>query len=202
MIAKKTKSRVTRVREATIEQEVGRRMRAIRLQQGASIQAVAARAGMTKGFLSKVERGEKAPAIASLFNIAKALGVRPADLLETEEAGKRVSVVRSTQRSPLIRYGKQFGYKYLPLIHGIGKRQMEPFLCVVPPDPVVRGEGMTHPGEEFFFVLDGRILATVGGVEYVLEPGDAIYYDSSLPHWGRSLTGVESTILMVISVTS
>ena len=83
MMPKKTKSGVTRVQEATIEQEVGRRMRAIRLRQGASIQAVAARAGMTKGFLSKVERGEKAPAIASLFNIAKALGVRPADLLET-----------------------------------------------------------------------------------------------------------------------
>jgi transcriptional regulator with XRE-family HTH domain len=184
----------------SIEQEVGRRMRAIRLRQGASIEAVAARAGMTKGFLSKVERGERAPAIASLFNIASALGVKPADLLETDEGDARVSVVRANQRSPLIRYGNNFGYKYLPLACGIGQRQMEPFLCVVPPDPAVNGDGMTHPGEEFYFVLDGRMLATVGGVEYVLEPGDAIYYDSNIPHWGRSLTGAESTILMVISV--
>ena len=126
--------------------------------------------------------------------------MRPADLLETDEGGERVSVVRSNQRSPLIRYGSHFGYMYLPLVHGIGKRQMEPFLCVVPPDPVVKGKGLTHPGDEFYFVLDGRIQAAIGGVEYVLEPGDAIYYDSRIPHWGRSLTGVESTVLMVVSV--
>jgi hypothetical protein len=72
---------------------------------------------------------------------------------------------------------------------------MEPFLCLAPPDPVVRGEGMTHPGEDFIFVLEGKILSTIGGEQYTLGPGDAIYYDCTIPHWGRGLTGSESTIL-------
>lgn len=189
-----------RVPEATIEQEVGRRIRTVRLQRGASIDAVAAGAGITKGFLSKIERGEKAPAISSLVNIAKALGVKPADFLETEDGNQRVCVVRAVERSPSIRYGNRFGYKYIPLVRGVGKRLMEPFVCLVPPKPVVKGEGMSHPGEELIFVLEGRIMSTIGGQQYILEAGDAIYYDALLPHWGRSLTERESTILMVVSV--
>ena len=71
----------------------------------------------------------------------------------------------------------------------------EPFIVSVPRNPRYVGPGLQHPGEEFMLVIRGKLLVWVADKEYVLEEGDAIYFDSSLPHWCKSLLKEDCEIL-------
>jgi quercetin dioxygenase-like cupin family protein len=65
------------------------------------------------------------------------------------------------------------------------------------PSHISREVFFEHDGEEFIFVLSGRVEFETGGRKVVLEPGDSLYFDSSMPHRGRSL-GDEAKALVVI----
>lgn len=101
------------------------------------------------------------------------------------------------------------GYKFTSLAQGAKKRFLEPFLVSIPPkllhDPHELQhhdgnsiEGVQHAGEEFVMVMTGKILHVIGDKEFVLKPGDAVYFDPAVPHWARSLTGKESKVLVVM----
>ncbi|MCI0423331.1 MAG: helix-turn-helix domain-containing protein [Acidobacteria bacterium] len=174
---------------------IGERIRQIRLARGLTLESLAQGGGITKGFLSKIERDEKAPAISTLINIANALNTEVSLLLEPGQEKERVSFVKRQDRIPTVRYKSAFGYKYTALAHHIKHKHMEPFIVLFPHHPKKQGAGLQHPGEEFVLVLKGKLLFTVGDREYVLEPGDALYFDSSLPHWGKSLSKEECEAL-------
>lgn len=72
---------------------------------------------------------------------------------------------------------------------------MEPFLVVLPHRPEQKGCGLQHGGEEFVIALKGVTIWTLGDKEYTLHPGDSLYFDSSIPHWGRSNSQGESEVL-------
>jgi mannose-6-phosphate isomerase-like protein (cupin superfamily) len=59
-------------------------------------------------------------------------------------------------------------------------------------------ETSTHDGQEFLFVLEGQIIARIGDRTESLTPGDAIYYDSSKPHYVKSAGESKAKILAVI----
>jgi transcriptional regulator with XRE-family HTH domain len=173
--------------------KVGERIRHVRLARGLTVEKLAQKSGITKGFLSKIERGEKAPAISTLINLAKSLNVEVSRLLESGEQ-ERVSLLKRQDRVTL-RYTSAFGYRYSPLAHAIDHKHMEPFIVSVPRNPRYVGPGLQHPGEEFMLVIRGKLLVWVADKEYVLEEGDAIYFDSSLPHWCKSLLKEDCEIL-------
>lgn len=172
---------------------VGERIRNARLARGLTVEQLARSAGITKGFLSKIERGDKAPAISTLINLAKALGLEMSRLLESGKQ-ERVSLLRKQDRVTLS-YTSAFGYRYTPLAHSLNQKHMEPFIVRFPRNQKHSGHGLQHPGEEFVLVIRGKLLFSVADREYVLEEGDAVYFDSSLPHWGKTLSKEECEVL-------
>jgi transcriptional regulator with XRE-family HTH domain len=189
------------------EEAVCRRLRALRTEKGLTLEALAALSGFTKGYLSRIENGGKAPPIASLARIARALGQDLSYFFLDDVAGasgrldeSRVSVVHRWERKPVTRGGSAFGYDYVSLAHKRAHKLMDPFVFTFPASVDV-DQYFQHSGEEFIYVLSGRVVFDVvpNGVthSYTLEAGDSIYFDSSLPHRGHSLDGEAQAMVVM-----
>ncbi len=180
-----------------VEKLIGTRIAERRLELGITLERLAAATGFSKGYLSKIENSRKVPPIGSLSRIAAALRTDITELLHTPAAtlDGGLSVVRAGERRPVVRGGTAFGYDYVSLADNRRDKKMEPFLFTFP-SQIDKYVFFEHDGEEFMFVLSGRVEWQAGSRKLVLEPGDSIYFDARLPHRGRSLEG-EATALVV-----
>ncbi len=177
---------------------IGERFRELRAASGMTLERLAAATGLTKGYLSKIQNSRKLPPIATLSRIAQALGIGIGGFFGPQAPGERrpATVVRARERRAVVRGGSAFGYDYEGLAHPRVDKRMEPFIFTFPPriDQHVYFE---HEGEEFVFVLSGRVAFQVGDERFTLGPGDSLYFDSAVPHRGWSL-GREAKALVVM----
>jgi transcriptional regulator with XRE-family HTH domain len=189
--------------QSAMELRLGKQITALRRLRGFTQDRLATATGFTKGYVSKIENSKVIPAIGTLIKIAQVLNADLADLFDDKRAtaaNDAISIVRAAEREPVIRGGSSFGYDYVALAHKRRRKQMEPFIMVFP-SKVDRDIRFAHEGEEFIFILAGKIEfeANVDGQNqsWILSAGDSVYFDSHLPHRGRSLRG-ESRALVVI----
>lgn len=183
-----------------VEELIGPRLRQLRKRRGVTLEALAARTGLTKGYLSKIETAKMVPPIATLSRIAQAIGCEMAYFFQSQPGADpfdaRVSVVRSGEQRPVVRGGTSFGYDYRNIAHTLRSKAMDTFIFTFPAE--LRGDTFfEHQGEELVFVLSGTVVFEIAGRELVLETGDSVYFDSSLPHRGRS-KGAQAQALVVI----
>jgi mannose-6-phosphate isomerase-like protein (cupin superfamily) len=166
-----------------------------------TLDRLAALTGFSKGYLSKIENAKKVPPIASLASICKALQT---DIAYFFQAGgsalleERVSVVRVDDRKRVTRGRTAFGYNYESLAHTKRHKRMEPFVFTFPAR-IARRVWFDHEGEEFLFVLKGRVEFEVSSEKWMLQEGDSLYLDSKLPHKGRSLGGEAKALVVIYS---
>jgi quercetin dioxygenase-like cupin family protein len=153
---------------------------------------LAARVGITRSFLSSVERGVAYPSILVLRSIAAALEV-PVFLLFTAPESNGI-VVRKEARKVIQPPDGSLSYE---LVSPDLRRKIE--MIIVRLKPGVDGSALAHEGEECALVLHGRVVITVGDVDYELNPGDSIYYDSGLPHKARALGEEQAEIVSAIT---
>lgn len=185
----------------TPEEQVGPRLRQLRKARGVTLEQLAERTGLTKGYLSKIETGKKLPPIATLSRISGALGSDIAYFFRQETAWDafdgRVSLVRAGERRQAIRGGTSFGYDYQSIAHGLPNKAMEPFVFTFPEK--IEGEThFEHDGEELIFILSGSVAFELAGQSITLGPGDSLYFDSSLPHRGRSIGGDAKALVVIV----
>ena len=184
----------------SVEKLIGVRIGELRTRLGMTLEQLAAQTGFSKGYLSKIENSHKVPPIGSLARIAGALRTDISELLHSPSAmpDRGFTVVRAGERQPVVRGGTAFGYDYVSLADSHRDKKMEPFLFTFPPriDKYVFFE---HEGEEFMFVLSGRVEWQAGSHKLVLEPGDSIYFDARLPHRGRGLDGEARALVVTCS---
>jgi transcriptional regulator with XRE-family HTH domain len=184
-------------RQAIVEAEIGKRINAFRAQKRITLEQLAKQTGFTKGYLSKVEKSEKSPPVSTLGIIARALGVTISALLGEEASRSSFCLVRRDERPLIARDGSAFGYSYEAMAYKYPNKIMEPFLLTLPVKPKKRTL-YQHEGEEILFVIQGTMKFLHGNEEYVVNEGDCIYFDSSLPHWGESVGPKEVKCFMVI----
>jgi transcriptional regulator with XRE-family HTH domain len=162
------------------EQTIGANIRQVRLAKKASLTEVAKRAGITKGTLSKIENGQTSSPISTLLSIASALGAHLSDFVREETAAKRCIVTRKGKGRLMVRDGSRFGYAYEGLAVDFPERLVEPFILTIGPED--RVGKFQHEGQEFIYLLSGRVEFTVGAEIYQLEEGDFLYFDSTQFH--------------------
>jgi transcriptional regulator with XRE-family HTH domain len=168
------------------EAEIGKRIRKFRLQKNFTLQMLADRTGYSKGYLSKVEKSDKAPPVATLSTIARELDATVALFLGEGLQKDNLCVVRKSERTLMASTGEEFGYAYEALANPYPKKHMEPFILSYPSKDAFK-YSFQHDGEEMLFVLQGKIRFKYGDREIVLEEGDCIYFDSSVAHTGESI---------------
>ncbi|WP_167471133.1 MULTISPECIES: helix-turn-helix domain-containing protein [Cupriavidus] len=191
------------------EEIVCQRLRMARIEHGLTLDALAEKSGFTKGYLSKIENGKKAPPIGSLARIARAMGMElsyfftdpaQAETTAIEEVDRPVSVVHHWERKPVVRGGSAYGYDYVSLAHKRQHKLMDPFMFTFP-SATDLDFFFEHTGEEFVFLLSGKVefeFKLNGKLQrYVLEAGDSLYFESGTPHRGRALEGDAQAIVVV-----
>ncbi|OQY51774.1 MAG: hypothetical protein B6230_04115 [Desulfobacteraceae bacterium 4572_89] len=152
--------------------------------------------GLTKGYLSKVERSEKAPPYSTLNKIAAALEIEVTSLLKKNIdplQDPRICFQKKNEGKLIKATTRLSGYDYEVLGAGKQGKNMEPFIIHA---PFGIKKMYTHEGEEFIYVLEGTLEFIYGEKKIIMEPGDNVYFDSCVPHGGRSL-GDEKAKLMV-----
>jgi transcriptional regulator with XRE-family HTH domain len=181
----------------TIERDdaLGRRIREFRTEQGLTLAGLAARVGVTRSFLSSVERGQAYPSILVLRGIAAALEV-PVFLLFTGRESNGV-VVRRKERRIIRSPTARFSYE---LLSPDLQHKME--MIITRLEPGAGSAPMAHEGEECALVLRGTVVLTIGGADYELQEGDSIYYNSGLPHNVRVVGDEQAEIVSAITPPS
>jgi transcriptional regulator with XRE-family HTH domain len=163
---------------------IGARLRHAREGARMSLADVSSRAGVTKGFLSRVEREEASPSVASLVSICDAVGLSMSDLF----AMPRTTLVRASERPSLGGLPKVDVHD--TLITPEHERHVTVLESVVPPGGS-GGEALyTLPSEcEVCFVLEGALRLDIDGEAFELEAGDALTFGAAVPHTFSSAAG-------------
>ncbi|MHC1743358.1 MAG: helix-turn-helix domain-containing protein [Syntrophobacteraceae bacterium] len=180
-----------------IEAEIGKRIRRFRKERQITLDQLAEKTGFSKGYLSKVEKSDKAPPVSTLGNIARALNVTISALLDEETQRRTFCLVRKHERPFVTREGTAFDYAYEAMAYKYPNRMMEPFILTLPLEPKKRTI-YQHEGEEILFVIQGTMKFLYDSEEYIVNEGDCLYFDSSLPHFGETMGPVEVKCFMVI----
>lgn len=179
--------------------ELAQRIKNLRLDRRLTIEGVAARAGLTRSWLSKVENFRVTPSLPSLAKIAAALGVTVSELVVGLDERPKLVVVRRNERQILERNdSSETGAVYESLAFKRASRVMDPFVITLPAG-YARDEALSHEGEEFLLVQTGQVLFEYEGESTPLEAGDSLYFDASVPHRLINNGGKSATVLCVFS---
>jgi transcriptional regulator with XRE-family HTH domain len=183
--------------EAGVEPDgepIGARLRAARLARRKTLAEVAAQSGLTKGFLSKLDRDQVSASVASLMRLCQTLGISVGALFQSSNG----EVVRhdAYQR---ISFGGTDMHEYL--LTPRGERRMQVILSDIAPGGGSGDEPYALPSDvEFVFVLEGRLQVTIRDEQVVLEAGDALTFLSRSEHCFRSVATTGRTrVLWVFS---
>ncbi|MFH9424526.1 helix-turn-helix domain-containing protein [Streptomyces sp. NPDC017529] len=153
---------------------VAPRLRELRRRTGLTLELAARRVGLSPAHLSRLETNQRQPSLPMLLALARMYGTTVSDLLG-ETAPERDPIVRADRAEP----SEAGGWTYRTL--GGAGRAMQALRVHVPQ----RAQGdlvRVHAGEEWLYVLKGRLRLTLGETAHVLDPGDAAHFDSLTPH--------------------
>ena len=174
-------------------ESVGRSIRKLRQERGWTLEELSSKCGLSVGFLSQVERGLSSLSVASLKTVTDALEVPLAQFFTIPDAA-RPAITKAGEPQYQVRIGSS-EITYSMLSGSRPNRTMEAFIAEYPPGyaPPV----LPHEGEEFAYVLSGRVLLIFEDEEHALEPGDSFKIDSNRPHTVRNLEDEPARVLWV-----
>jgi transcriptional regulator with XRE-family HTH domain len=180
-------------------QHVGKASRRLRLAQGLTLRDVAARAGISRAMLSRLETGDAMPSLETLASLTTALGVNLTDLLHGfGVSGSPAQHVRRGEGLEVVRRGTKRGHTYHLLASNRGPRRIfEPFLVTLTDRSEVF-PGFEHPGIEFIYVLKGLLTYRHGDESYSLKPGDALTFSGRVQHGPEKLIRLPIVLLSII----
>lgn len=176
---------------------MGDSIRKARKRKKLTLREVSEAASISLSFLSEIERDKANPSMSVLKRIGNALQINFRDLLADDEQSL---IIRKNERKPLIQ-SEGSRISWYALSQGNSKK-MGPLWGVLEEGGSSGEIGVGHSeGEEFTFVVSGKLEIYIGTDRYVLEKGDSIYYDATIPHRYKNIWKGE-TILLSVSTPS
>ncbi len=157
-----------------------------------TLEALAEASGVSVAHLSRLESGARQASLATLLNVAAGLGVPISGLIEGSRDPGPGTVVRGSEAP----FYEGPGFRFQPLVPEAGPAGIAAVKVVFPADRAER-EHHRHEGEEWLYVLSGRLRLTLGGESTVLGPGDAAFFDGMLKHSFDVLGGEDVEMLVV-----
>ena len=174
----------TTVIAAALDQ-VGARLKRLRMQRGVTLTGLADATGISKSTLSRLESGQRRPSLELLLPLAQAYHVPLDELVGAPEVG-----------DPRIRLKprRANGRTVVPLTRHPGGLQA---WKIIIPAAKVDPELKTHEGYEWLYVLSGRLRLLLGDHDLVLGPGEVAEFDTRVPHWFGSTGDRAAEVLSV-----
>jgi quercetin dioxygenase-like cupin family protein len=177
-------------KKAKATKPVGTRIKEIRNEKGFSFEMLANETGLAVEKLKQIESGKLLPPVGMLLSLARALHIDSSCLLSEAE-------------TTLDRRAKAFSkrtdnYAYTTLTPGADTKRMKAFRVAIDPLREHSGVGYQHEGEEFVYVLAGKIELTVGDHLNTLEAGGSLHFNSGIRHMIRNVSKDTAELLVVI----
>jgi transcriptional regulator with XRE-family HTH domain len=166
-----------RRRQRPVGELVGARIAELRQERRMTLDALAAGTGLTPSYLSKLERGHTSISVDNLRRVAHFLGVEMVHFFEQEDVSKTAVTRRGRATRLRIAATDVYGESLI----ATSRSKLQATLYRTPPGQG-RRRGFSHPGEEFVFVIRGRIEYQVAAASFTLSAGDGLWHRSEQPH--------------------
>ncbi|HPS11862.1 MAG TPA: cupin domain-containing protein [Prolixibacteraceae bacterium] len=177
--------------------QIAERLRGLREVLDVSAEDAAQTCGISVEKYLDYESGKIDIPVSVLHNISQKYKVELTVLLTGEDP--HMHHYSLTRKNTGASAERTKAYKYQSLAQSFINRKAEPFIVTVDPKPESTEICLnTHPGQEFNYILKGRLKFCLAGKEMILEEGDSIYFDSGLPHGMLALDGKECQFLALI----
>ncbi|MCW2527338.1 MAG: family transcriptional regulator [Pseudonocardiales bacterium] len=163
---------------------VGPRLRALRQDREVTLAELAETTGISTSTLSRLESGQRRATLELLLPLARAHGVQIDELVGAPPTGDPRVHLR-----PISRHGMTF----LPLTRRAGGLQA--YKMIIPAANARPPQLNTHEGYEWLYVLNGRLRLLLGEQDLVLSPGEAVEFDTHVPHWFASADAAPVEVL-------
>ena len=182
--------------------KIGKKIKVFREFRQISVSDLALRANLDVSQLEHIENAGNVPSLGHLIKISRALGVRLGTFLDDKEqigpvviksGDKKVNMSFSTKDDK-----NKEHLNFFSLAANKSGRHMDPFIVEIEPQEEPDYKLSTHEGEEFIFVLEGKIEINYGRDIYVLSQGDSIYLDSIVAHNIHAAGNKSAKILGVV----
>ena len=181
--------------------DLGQRVRELRKAKDWTLEQAANEAGLARSTLSKIENGQMSPTYDGLKKLATGLGISIPQLF-TPPSRDQVNGRRAITRTGEGTQHATTTYEHELLAEALTKKKMLPYHARIRARSIEEFDGwVRHDGEEFLYVLTGRITLFTEFYEPVhLARGDSAYYDASMGHNVISVSPDDATILWVTSL--
>ncbi len=171
-------------------QTLGERLRVFREEKELTIKNLGNETGLAPDYISSVEEGEVIPPVAVLLRLARALEIDSNILLTEEDEEGRKSAQDYQKRTE--------SYTYETLTPEARHKHLKAFRIFIDPKSEHKGVSYQHLGEEFIYVLKGKIEVMVGDNMNVLGPEECLHFNSSIIHKIRNLSSEKAYLLVVL----
>jgi transcriptional regulator with XRE-family HTH domain len=181
-----------------LEAGIGVEVRRLRKSLDLTVAELGVAAGISAGMLSKIENGTISPSLATLDALATALNVPISRLFAETDERRDCSFVKAGRGVRIERRGTKSGHKYDLLGHSLaGEVGVEPYLITLEGDAAPYTQ-FRHAGVEFLYMLSGKVLYRHADRTYLMEPGDALFFDAGARHGPEELVEAPMQYLSII----
>jgi transcriptional regulator with XRE-family HTH domain len=180
-----------------LEVAIATQVRSLRRATGLSVAEMAAKAGISKAMLSKIENAQTSCSLSTVAKLATVLDVPVAALFRGADSAREAVYTDAGRGSIIVGRGTRVGHHYelLGALRGQHKR-LEPVLVTLTdksePYPLFQ-----HPGTELLYMLEGVMIYGHGESEYTMRPGDSLLIDGEGLHGPHDLVRLPIRFLAV-----
>ncbi|MBL7181042.1 MAG: cupin domain-containing protein [Desulfobacterales bacterium] len=169
---------------------VGKKIKKERVRKKMTLDRVANETGLSIDYLKQVEAGKEIPPVGTLLQISRALEIDSGFFLKEEESRLKSRIQAYTKRTD--------NYAYTTLTPGAENKHLKAFKVSIDAMQDHKGVGYQHEGEEFVYVLSGRIEVIVGDHVNMLNTGDSLHFNSGIRHKLRNIGKEKAELIVVI----
>ena len=177
--------------------EIVSRVKVLREIEEISADVLAADLGFDPAEYNSWESGEKDFPVGALVEIAARFKVDLSELISGSSSNLKTFCVTRAGQAPEVSRRPMYGY--WNLAYNFHNKKAEPFIVEASADTEAKPIALnTHPGQEFDYVLEGRLLISISGHDIELGPGDCVYYNSGEPHGMKAVGGKAARFLAFV----
>lgn len=181
---------------------MGAKVRRLRLRKKISLEELGRHTALSPALLSKLERGHVMPTLPTLLRIALVFGIGLEEFFLADGPGAVIVRAADRLRFPEAQDDEQSAYDFQSLDYSATGRQMNAYLAEFRRRDAERGVRLhAHEAAEFLYVVTGRLLVPVDGIDHVLSSGDSMYINPSIPH-GYAREGDDPCTALIVTTAA
>lgn len=181
---------------ASINENLGRRVKKLRSDRGWSLEDLATASGVSRSMLSEIEREKANPTLTVTYRIAQAFGLNLQDLIETAEAASNIQTIRANERAQVFRSDKQCQIRTLSPLNL--EKEIEFYELTLRSKGELRSQPHYEGTREFLTVEEGSVRVESGSDHEDLGKGDSGTYRADVPHAIVNTGDQDAVVFLVV----